>query len=88
VSDLPRRGVVTIDPPLIGGIVVWSPDGAGQVARFPTRHKVVDAAVKDGKILLLIEGEQMPEVAKGEQPQEVRMVISSGYPIAEFKKVP
>lgn len=83
-----RRGVVPVTVQMIGGFVVWSPDGAGQAYRFPNKHRVIDATVKDGELLLLIEGEQMPETEESEAPPRVQCVISHGYPIAQFKAMP
>lgn len=83
-----RRGIVPFDVLQLGGFVLWTPDGSGQAVRFPNKHRVLDAAVKDGELLLLIEGEQMPEIDESEAPPRVRCIVSSGWPIAEFKKEP
>lgn len=82
-----QRGVLAIPVELLGGYVAFSPDGAGQPVRFPRHHKVVEAAVSEGQIMLLIEGPEMPELKEGDLPERVRAVVSSGYPICQFKKM-
>lgn len=83
-----NRGVVPFKLNAIGGFIVNSPgDAAGQAVRWPVGHKIVDATVVDGELLLLMEGEQMPAVADDgdDQAPRMRCVVRFGYPVCEFK---